>query len=208
MDAGTVWITQYGYGAIFVLLMLGIVGLPVPDETLLTFAGYLVFKQKLAFLPTLATAFLGSSCGVTVSYACGRGLGLHLMRKVGPLLRLKPEHLSQVQTWFARWGKYTLIIGYFVPGIRHFTAFVAGSSRLPLSVFALFAYSGALVWTSSFIGLGYLFGEEWTRLSVTVHRLLIILVALVSLPVVVYFLLIRRRQMAASMREAVKKLPQ
>ena len=28
------WISQYGYFAIFFLLMLGIVGLPVPDETL------------------------------------------------------------------------------------------------------------------------------------------------------------------------------
>ncbi len=194
MDAGTVWITQYGYGAIFVLLMLGIVGLPVPDETLLTFAGYLVFKQKLTFLPTLATAFLGSSCGITVSYACGRGLGLHLVRKVGPLLRLKPEHLSQVQTWFARWGKYTLIIGYFVPGVRHVTAFVAGSSKLSLPVFALFAYSGALVWTSSFIGLGYLFGEEWAHLSDTLHRPLIMLAALISLALALYLLLWRRRQ--------------
>ena len=194
MDAGTVWIMQYGYGAIFVLLMLGIVGLPVPDETLLTFAGYLVFKQKLTFLPTLATAFLGSSCGITVSYACGRGLGLHLVRKVGPLLRLKPEHLSQVQTWFARWGKYTLIIGYFVPGVRHVTAFVAGSSKLSLPVFALFAYSGALVWTSSFIGLGYLFGEEWAHLSDTLHRPLIMLAALISLALALYLLLWRRRQ--------------
>ena len=197
MDAGTVWITQYGYGAIFVLLMLGIAGVPVPDETLLTFAGYLVFKQKLTFLPTLATAFLGSSCGITVSYACGRGLGLHLMRKVGPLLRLKPEHLSQVQTWFARWGKYTLIIGYFVPGVRHVTAFVAGSSKLPLPVFALFAFSGALVWTSSFIGLGYLFGEEWAHLSDTLHRPLIMLAALVSLALALYVLLWRRRQTVA-----------
>ncbi len=194
MDAGTVWITQYGYGAIFVLLMLGIVGLPVPDETLLTFAGYLVFKQKLTFLPTLATAFLGSSCGITVSYACGRGLGLHLVRKVGPLLRLEPEHLSQVQTWFARWGKYALIIGYFVPGVRHVTAFVAGSSKLSLPVFALFAYSGALVWTSSFIGLGYLFGEEWAHLSDTLHRPLIMLAALISLALALYLLLWRRRQ--------------
>ena len=194
MDAGTVWITQYGYGAIFVLLMLGIVGLPVPDETLLTFAGYLVFKQKLTFLPTLATAFLGSSCGITVSYACGRGLGLHLVRKVGPLLRLKPEHVSQVQTWFARWGKYTLIIGYFVPGVRHVTAFVAGSSKLPLPVFTLFAYSGALVWTSSFIWLGYLFGEEWAHLSDTLHRPLIMLAALISLALALYLLLWRRRQ--------------
>jgi membrane protein DedA with SNARE-associated domain len=197
MDEGTVWITQYGYGAIFVLLMLGIAGLPVPDETLLTFAGYLVFKQKLTFLPTLATAFLGSSCGITVSYACGRGLGLHLVRKVGPLLRLKPEHLSQVQTWFARWGKYTLIIGYFVPGVRHVTAFVAGSSKLPLPVFALFAYSGALVWTSSLIGLGYLFGEEWAHLSDTLHRPLIMLAALVSLVLALYVLLWRRRQTVA-----------
>jgi len=177
--------------------MLGIAGVPVPDETLLTFAGYLVFKQKLTFLPTLATAFLGSSCGITVSYACGRGLGLHLVRKVGPLLRLKPEHLSQVQTWFARWGKYTLIIGYFVPGVRHVTAFVAGSSKLPLPVFALFAYSGALVWTSSLIGLGYLFGEEWAHLSDTLHRPLIMLAALVSLALALYVLLWRRRQTVA-----------
>jgi len=198
MDAVTVWITQYGYRAIFILLMLGIVGLPVPDETLLTFAGYLVFKQKLAFLPTLATAFLGSSCGITVSYACGRGLGPYLVRKIGPLLRLKPEHLSEVQTWFARWGKYTLIIGYFVPGIRHFTAIVAGSSKLPMAVFALFAYSGALIWSSSFILLGYLFGEEWARLSDTVHQFLIMLVALVILALTLYVLVVRRRQTEAS----------
>lgn len=198
MDSFAAWITQYGYGAIFVLLVLGIVGLPVPDETLLTFAGYLVFKEKLAFLPTLLTAFLGSSCGISVSYACGRGLGPYLVRKVGPLLRLKPEHLSQVQTWFARWGKYTLVIGYFVPGVRHVTAFVAGSSRLPLPVFALFAYSGALVWTSSFIGLGYLFGEEWTQLSGIMHRLLIMLATLVILALALYVLLLRRRQTEAS----------
>ena len=198
MDAGTVWITQYGYGAIFVLLMLGIVGLPVPDETLLTFAGYLVFKEKLAFLPTLLAAFLGSTCGISVSYACGRGLGTYFLRKVGPVLRFKVEHLSEVRTWFVRWGKYTLVLGYFVPGIRHFTAFVAGSSKLPLAVFALFAYSGALIWTCCFIGLGYLFGEEWARLSGTVHRLLIGLAAVVLLTLALYLLLLRRRQAEAS----------
>lgn len=196
MDVVTVWITQYGYGAIFVLLMLGIVGLPVPDETLLTFAGYLVFKQKLTFLPTLLTAFLGSSCGISVSYACGRGLGAYLM-KVGPVLRLKPEHLSEAQSWFARRGKYVLFIGYFVPGIRHLTALVAGSSRLPLPLFALFAYSGALIWTSSFIGLGYLFGEEWAQLSDRLHRPLIMLASLVFLGLALYVLLWRRRQTAA-----------
>jgi len=71
---------------------------------------------------------------------------------------------------------------------------VAGSSKLSLPVFALFAYSGALVWTSSFVGLGYLFGEEWAHLSDTLHRPLIMLAALISLALALYLLLWRRRQ--------------
>ena len=57
------WVSHYGYAALFGLLMVGIVGLPVPDETLLTFSGYLISKGK--FHPALAFAagFGGSGCG-------------------------------------------------------------------------------------------------------------------------------------------------
>jgi membrane protein DedA with SNARE-associated domain len=47
------WVVQYGYVAIFALLMFGIVGLPVPDEMLLTFAGYFLFKHCLALVLTV-----------------------------------------------------------------------------------------------------------------------------------------------------------
>jgi len=59
MESGIQWIARHGYPALFVLLMLGIVGLPVPDETLLTFVGYLSFKGTLRLEPAVATAFLG-----------------------------------------------------------------------------------------------------------------------------------------------------
>ena len=42
------WITQYGYLAIFFLLVFGIIGLPIPDETMLTFSGYLVYMGHLS----------------------------------------------------------------------------------------------------------------------------------------------------------------
>jgi membrane protein DedA with SNARE-associated domain len=61
------FIYAYGYLGIFSLLMLGIVGLPVPDEWLLTFAGYLIFKGHFQIVPTLAAAVLGSICGISVS---------------------------------------------------------------------------------------------------------------------------------------------
>ena len=42
------WIGQYGYGGLFTLLMAGHRrGSRVPDETLLTFVGYLVYKGDM-----------------------------------------------------------------------------------------------------------------------------------------------------------------
>jgi membrane protein DedA with SNARE-associated domain len=82
------WMAHYGYVALFGLLMLGIVGLPVPDETLLTFAGYLVFRQKFALLPTLTAAFFGSVCGMSLSYGLGRTLGRVAVEPLGQWLHL------------------------------------------------------------------------------------------------------------------------
>jgi membrane protein DedA with SNARE-associated domain len=193
MDASLDWIAQYGYMAIFLLLMLGIVGLPVPDETLLTFAGYLSFKGQLLLEPTLGAAFLGSACGISLSYGLGRLVGLHVVRKLAPTLHLQPDHLSKAQLWFERWGKYTLLIGYFVPGVRHLTALVAGASNLSFTFFAPFAYLGALVWSGCFIVLGYVVGEKWSQRSPELHNVLLIGTALVVLMLAAAMLIAKRQ---------------
>lgn len=164
------WITRYEYPALFLLLMLGIVGLPVPDETLLLFAGSLTFTHRLAAAPTLAAAVLGSACGISLSYWLGRTLGLSLAGSLGLRVGLDARRLQAVQDWYRLRGKYGLLLGYFVPGLRHLTAFVAGSSRLPFPVFAAFAYSGGLLWSLSFLWLGYLLGDEWHRLAGMIHE--------------------------------------
>jgi membrane protein DedA with SNARE-associated domain len=187
------WLEAYGYPGLFVLLMLGIVGLPVPDETLLAFAGYLVFKRTLGLPATLLAAFLGTTCGITLSYGLGRGLGPGAVRRFGHRLRVTPEHLDRVQAWYRRHGRYALFLGYFVPGVRHLVAFVAGSARLPLPLFALFAYTGGLVWSLTFILLGYGFGEEWARMSAALHRILLILAGVVAAGLLVAGLVLRRR---------------
>ena len=194
MEPGFDWIVRHQYVALFVLLMLGIVGLPVPDETLLVFAGYLSFKGTLRLEPTVATAFLGSACGISVSYAIGRFVGMPALQKIGPLLHLRPESLDQAQRWMERWGKYSLLLAYFVPGYRHLAAFLVGTSRLAPAVFARFAYTGALLWASSFVGLGYLAGEQWQHLIPLVHQSVrtAMVLGLVLLACAVGWLLVRR----------------
>ncbi len=192
------WIHQYGYVAIVMLLMMGIVGVPVPDETLLTFAGYLVFKQKLAFVPAALAAFVGSISGITLSYGLGRSVGRYLIGSMGPVLRLDFQKMERVQAWYVRRGKYALLFGYFVPGVRHVTAFVAGSSKLPLIVFAPFAYTGGLLWSLCFLTLGYALGEEWARTSVALHRFLVIGTLLFCATLAAGFILRRRRARASA----------
>jgi membrane protein DedA with SNARE-associated domain len=165
MDAITSWVMQYGCLAVFCLLMLGIVGLPVPDELLLTFVGYLIFQEILNPIPAAVAALSGSICGITLSYVLGRTCGLPLIEKYGRFINLKMKHLEKVRRWFNRIGKWTLTVGYFFPGVRHFTGFVAGTSKLQLPVFAGYAYLGALFWAATFISLGYILGEEWPLIS-------------------------------------------
>jgi len=194
METGLHWIEQYGYGGLFVLLMLGVVGLPVSDEALLVFAGYLSAKGTLRIEPAFIAAFLGSMAGISLSYAIGRFIGLPVLEKFGHTIHLKPEHLAASRRWVERWGRYSLLVAYFIPGVRHFAALLLGASMLPPGVFARFAYAGALMWSASFIGLGYVAGEEWLKFSPLIHRIMtvIMLLMLLSLSVALSAYLIRR----------------
>jgi len=185
------WIIRYEYAALFALLMLGIVGLPVPDETLLVFAGYLSFKQQLSFFPAALAAFLGSACGISLSYWVGRTLCGVLAGSLERRLGIDDRRLLAVKAWYQRKGKYALVAGYFLPGLRHVTAFIAGSSKLPFPVFAGYAYTGGLIWSGTFLTLGYLLGDEWARLSDSIHHALLGAAVLAAAGLVLYFLLRR-----------------
>jgi membrane protein DedA with SNARE-associated domain len=188
METLSLWITHYGYFAIFFLLLLGIVGLPVPDEWLLTFTGYLVFKNQLILPYAFAAAAFGSMCGVTVSYGLGRSAGLFIIHHYEKLFRITQKDLDRVHAWFERFGKWTLLVGYFIPGVRHLTAVVAGTSKMEYPHFALFAYSGALIWSTVFIGVGYRFGEEWSHVLARVEKHSTLCAWIVLGIVVIYFL--------------------
>ncbi len=192
MESAFTWISSYGYAAIFGLLMLGIVGLPVPDEALLTFVGYLNSRGELMLAPSIASAFLGSACGISLSYTLGRLAGPALFTKFSGS-HIHPEHIAKAQQWVQRWGKYTLLIAYFVPGVRHLAALMTGVSKLPLGTFARFAYAGALLWSGTFIMIGYWFGEEWNRLSPALHRSFLLFGLAVALLLIAGLALVRKR---------------
>jgi len=182
------FIEHYAYGGIFALLVLGIVGVPLPDEFLLTYVGYLVFRRNLSFAPALASAFAGSACGITVSFILGRTAGAWVVHRFGRWMHVGDAELKRVHDWFERLGGWSLTVGYFVAGARHLTAIAAGMADFEPPKFAAFAYLGALLWTTSFIGLGIYLGEGWHEGSRPIRHLSLVALAALAVAALGYLL--------------------
>lgn len=165
-----VLVMKYGYVGIFFSLALGVVGLPIPDEVLLTYAGYAVSHGDLQMPFALLSSFLGASLGITVSYWVGSKWGLPLLIKVGPFLHITPKKLESSQKLFDRYGAYVLLIGFFLPGVRHITAYLAGMASMDFRKFAGFAYTGAFLWSMTFLMLGRALEKEWLKVAVYIRH--------------------------------------
>src|SRR5205814_5286142 len=128
----------------------------------LTISGALVAKGVLDASTTVTAAIAGCLSGITLSYMLGRTVGLPLLRsRFG-----RHEHaIDRAQDWFRRFGGWLLAFGYFIPGVRHVTAIVAGSSCLNYRGFAVYAYPGGVLWCAVFLMLGYYAGDRWEEVA-------------------------------------------
>jgi membrane protein DedA with SNARE-associated domain len=170
MDGVFAWVAAHGYGALYLLLALGVVGLPIPDETLLVFTGYLIFRGNLHPVGAFAAAVAGAWTGISGSYLLGRTLGAGAVHRYGKYVHFTEDRLAYVHRWFDRIGHWMLVAGYFIAGVRHFTAVVAGMSKLEFPTFMAYAWSGGAVWVTTFLTLGYFLGEDWRQVAELIHR--------------------------------------
>jgi membrane protein DedA with SNARE-associated domain len=155
------WLTNHGTLALFGYLALGIIALPFPQETLVILAGILMHNGTLNPSSTIIAAFSGCICGISFSYVLGRSIGKHFLIRFGKWLGLTEANLTHAQRWFNKLGVWALFFGYFIPGVRHFIALLAGMLYLKYQKFALFAYCGVILWVALFLSLGYFFGNYW-----------------------------------------------
>jgi membrane protein DedA with SNARE-associated domain len=188
------WIVVHGYGVIFVLFALGIFGFPLPNEWLLAYLGFLIFKGKLLPAPTVLSAYLGILCGMAFNYALGRTFGIYLVHKFGRWVRLTEEKITGVHEWFEHSGRWALVVGYFLPGVRHLTAFVAGTSKMTFAEFAVFSSIGGLIWSSTFITLGFFLEEKWSQETERIRHILEIASIAAIVLLAIYLLLKKRNQ--------------
>ncbi|RYD61129.1 MAG: DedA family protein [Verrucomicrobiaceae bacterium] len=164
-DHLTNFTSQYG-GLVYALLFLivfcetGLVVTPfLPGDSLLFAVGALAADPKaglniwFAGIVLLVAAILGD----TANYWIGRKCGQWMMRKFPRIV--KPEHIAKTNEFFVRYGGKTIILARFVPIVRTFAPFVAGSGEMDYKRFMSFNVIGAILWVGLLLPTGFWLGN-------------------------------------------------
>jgi membrane protein DedA with SNARE-associated domain len=153
-------ILKFGYFGIFIVLVLGGLGLPVPEEAPIIIAAILSRKGTMHWAPALASCFAGVLVGDFVVYFLGyfygeKVLGFPLTRRF-----LTRAREAQIKGYFHRHGVKILILGRFAVGFRTAAYLTAGILRLPALKLFLADLCAATISTLLMFGLGYAFATK------------------------------------------------
>lgn len=156
--------TNYGYWAVFGVLLACGFGLPIPEDITLVAGGIISGLQFTHLHTMMFVGMAGVLIGDGIVFTTGRALGQRAFSL--PLIRriMTPERYALVQTKFARHGRWVVFVARFMPGLRTPIFLTAGATR-QVSFLQFFLLDGcaALISVPIWIYLGYLGADnrEW-----------------------------------------------
>ena len=206
-------ITQYGYVAVFLLMLAESACIPIPSEVIMLFGGALAAGAYPGAHPTLIgivlAGVLGNVAGSYIAWAVGRYAGQPAVRRWGRRFGVRGHDIDRATAWFDRYGSAAVLFGRMVPVVRTFISLPAGFAGMPAGRFGLFTTLGCIPWTAALGIAGYALGANWQHIANDFHGLTyaiagIVVVALV-VAVVLYF---RRRRAGTDVSEPAGTDPQ
>ena len=184
-------IMTFGYLAVFMMVGLESVGIPLPGETVLVAASiYAATTGNLNIWIIFIVAASAAILGDNVGYWIGNKGGYKLARKYGHKIHLDERKLKVGRYVFDRQGGKVVFFGRFVAVLRTFAAFLAGTVRMYWPKFLLYNALGGVVWAAIYSFGFYAAGNTLKRLSGPFNY---VAIGLAAVAVVVVFLVVRRQ---------------
>src|SRR5919206_2986401 len=179
-------IAQYGYVIVFLGVMLESAGVPLPGETILIAAGFLVQQGHLDLGDAIIFGILGAVVGDQIGYWVGREGGRRFVLRWGRYVLITQERLERAEGFFARHGGKAVFLARFVAGLRVFGALVAGISRMRWRTFLFYNALGGALWATAVVTVGYLLGGSLNLIERWAGRASILLAILIALAIALY----------------------
>lgn len=141
------FLIDYGYVALFCVVLVENAGIPAPGQTLLITAAVLASQGKLNLAAVLSVSALAAFIGACIGYWIGVKGGRRLIQRFGRYLRIGEPELARLETRFARYGIGFVLFARFFEVLRQLNGVVAGITRMPLRYFLPANALGAVLWT-------------------------------------------------------------
>ena len=165
MFESTQWISQFPYLGIFLLLILGGLGLPFPEDATLILSGFLIAHDVVQLLPALFVIYPGLLLTDFFLYLLGKKYGRMLVEHKRFRRLISPERLATLEEKFKKRDVWVVLVGRHLLGLRAQIFIVAGVMRMPTVKFILADAATALFTIALMVGLGYLGGDSLLRLE-------------------------------------------
>ena len=197
-------VVHFGYAGLFVVMFLGNMGAPAGTEIVMPTAGGLAAGghfPDLAGIPSWIlvglVATLAEVCGATTLYAVGYYGGVPFVKRYGKYVMFKEKELSRVHGFYERFGTITVFWCRFVPFVRGVASFPAGISRMKKRYFVTYTAIGSAIFCFGLAYVGYMAGTNLDAILAVVHKLALLIVALLLIALVVGVLVWRNRKRKA-----------
>jgi len=185
------WIIQlisaFGYGGIFILMMLESALIPIPSEVTMPFSGSLVAAGTFTFWFVVAAGTFGNLAGSILAYWLGawgqETVVRKVLRKYGKYVLISEREYEQSEHWFRKHGEHIVFVSRVLPVIRTFISLPAGIARMNLMKFCAYTAVGSFIWSYALTYIGVLMGNNWRALEGYFRKfdLLIVLAGLLTI---------------------------
>lgn len=196
----TAFITTYGYGGVFLLMVAENIFPPIPSEVVLPFIGQAVAAGEMNFGLALFAATAGSLIGTTAWFMIGRLVSVErltlFLRSYGGYIAITERDFKKATTLFTKFKVPAVFFGRMIPGVRSVISIPAGSVRMSPRVFLWYSLLGSAIWNATLMTIGYLLLRDFTLVAAYINPItngIVICFVLVYLLQVLRFIFTKNR---------------
>jgi membrane protein DedA with SNARE-associated domain len=184
MDQTTSLIQPSPYVGIFLLLILGTLGLPFPEDTTLMLSGFLMAHDVIESLPAFLLIYPALLMTDFLLYWIGKRYGRRVVEHKIFHRIISINRLLKLEGKFRKWGIWVVFFGRHLLGVRAQIFLVAGAMKMPALKFLLADALSALITMAIMIGIGYFGGSQIQILRenmATINRMIMFSLVLIGL---------------------------
>jgi membrane protein DedA with SNARE-associated domain len=142
-----------------VVVAIEALGVPLPGETAVIFAGVAASSGRLSIVLVIVLASAAAIVGDNIGFQIGRRGGRRLLERPGRFYEERQRVIAIGDPFFERHGPKAVFLGRWITGLRVWASWLAGASAMSWRSFLLWNALGGIGWATSVALAAYYGGK-------------------------------------------------